>query len=123
MARTFPIFLLGLLTMTSVESARAPQFPGQQAPLTQGRVAGNSFQGQFATGGPHSQLGRQAPVVTAPRISNKAHLVRVGKKDDLGIALERPYEVLFGHPGVNGHNYRNAVYTSLDKFNSTVLHA
>ncbi|KAL5354923.1 hypothetical protein BJX96DRAFT_170179 [Aspergillus floccosus] len=122
MVRVFSVLALVLLAITPAESVRAPQPGGQQVPLLKGAV-GAGFQGRFATGGPHSQPSRQAPVTIPPRISNKAHLVRVGKKHDLTIGLERPYEALFGHAGINKHNYRNAVYSNLKDFNSSAISA
>ncbi|EAU36833.1 predicted protein [Aspergillus terreus NIH2624] len=121
MVRIFSVLALVLLAMTPAESVRAPQPGSQQYPLVKAKAAGSGFQGRFATGGPHSQPGGQAPVTTPPRISNKAHLVRVGKKHDLTIGLERPYEALFGHAGINKHNYRNSVYSSLSDFNSSAV--
>ncbi|OGE49487.1 hypothetical protein PENARI_c021G01598 [Penicillium arizonense] len=121
MVRAVSVLALIFLALAPAESARTLQHTGQQAPLIQGKTLGSGFQGRFSTGGPHSQPGRQAPVSTPPKVSNKAHLVRVGKKEDLTVALERPYEALFGQVGVNKHNYRNGVYTSLKEFHSTVL--
>ncbi|KAF9885054.1 hypothetical protein FE257_000785 [Aspergillus nanangensis] len=112
MVRMFSVLALALLAMTPAEAARVHQ-PGnhhQASPMKRAAVE-SGFQGRFATGGPHSVQGRQ--VTTSPKIKNQAKWVRVGKKHDLTIGLERPYEALFGHVGVNKHNYRNVTYGSL----------
>ncbi|KAJ5154418.1 uncharacterized protein N7500_009857 [Penicillium coprophilum] len=121
MVRALSVLALIFLAFAPAESARTLQNGGHQASLVQGKAQGGGFQGRFATGGPHSQQGRQAPVSNIPKVSNKAHLVRVGKKEDLTVALEQPYEALFGQIGVNKHNYRNGVYASMKEFKSTLL--
>ncbi|EPS27279.1 hypothetical protein PDE_02222 [Penicillium oxalicum 114-2] len=116
MVRVVAILSLLYLAFAPAESARAMQHVGHHD-----QAVARGSRGQYSTGGPHSQKGRHAQPFQSPKISNKANLVRVGKEEDLTIALEKPYQALFGQVGVDKHNYRSDVYKTLDGFNSTVV--
>ncbi|KAF7716342.1 Uncharacterized protein PECH_000125 [Penicillium ucsense] len=112
------VALLSLLSLAlaPVEAARTAQHAGHP-----NQAVNRVPHGHFSTVGPHSQKGHHMQRSMFPQISNKANLVRVGKKEDLTIALERPYQALFGQIGVNKHNYRSDVYGALHGFNTTVV--